>query len=241
MAPFATAEVAAAQESDKGAWTHPTATGGARVRYPARGWSQASRHTPPRCRHQPRLRQTDDMPDPGLTDGVVLLRQWQGSDADWYADAARDPVIQCYTTELPTLTADQVRAAIANLADQAQAVGFVVCDATTSQRQGNIALYHNAGIGQVSYWVAASARGRGVATRALRLLSDWAFVTLKLSEIRLWTHKDNVASRLVAERAGYRHAPEHDQQRAVKGQVWNTVGYIRPTPGQTTRHPPATP
>jgi ribosomal-protein-alanine N-acetyltransferase len=174
------------------------------------------------------------MPDPGLTDGVVVLRQWQAADADWYADSVRDPDIQHYTSEPPALTAGQVRAAIADLADQAEAVGFVVCDATTGQRLGNIALRHTAGTGEVSYWVGAPARGRGVAPRALRLLSDWAFAALELSEIQLWTHVDNAASRLVAERAGFRRAPDHDQQRTVKGQLWNTVGYIRPAPDPAT-------
>jgi len=64
-----------------------------------------------------------------------------------------------------------------------------------------------------------------VATGALRLLSEWAFAALGLSEIRLWTHADNLASRLVAERAGYRRAPDHDQRRTVKGRVWDTLGY----------------
>jgi [ribosomal protein S5]-alanine N-acetyltransferase len=100
---------------------------------------------------------------------VVLLRQWRAADADWYADTIRDPVIQRYTSEPPILTADQVGAAIADLADQADAVGFVICDATTGQRLGNIALRHDGKTGAVGYWVAASARGRGVATRALRL------------------------------------------------------------------------
>lgn len=170
-----------------------------------------------------------------------MLRQWRLTDADWYAQAAHDPEIQRYTTESPTLTAPEVRAAIVALADQTDTVGFVVCDAATGQRLGNIALRHDASIGEVSYWVAASARGRGVATRALRLFSDWAFAGLGLSEVRLWTHADNAASRLVAERAGYQRAPDHDQQRIVKGQVWDTVGYRRTAPDPGGRHPPATP
>jgi ribosomal-protein-alanine N-acetyltransferase len=134
------------------------------------------------------------MPDPGLTDGAVVLRQWRPTDADWYADAAHDPEVQRYTTESPTLTTAEVRAVIVALADQADTVGLVVCEATTGQRLGNIALRHDATVGEVSYWVAASARGRGVATRALRLLSAWAFATLGLSEIRLWPHADNLTS-----------------------------------------------
>lgn len=168
-----------------------------------------------------------------------MLRQWRPTDADWYAHAAHDPQIQRYTTEPPTLTAAEVRAAIVALADLTDTVGLVICDATTGQRLGNIALRLDAGVGEVSYWVSASARGRGVATRALRLLSEWAFAALGLSEIRRWTHADNVASRLVAERAGYRRAPDHDQERTVNGRVWDTVGHLQGAADQPGQQPPA--
>jgi RimJ/RimL family protein N-acetyltransferase len=118
------------------------------------------------------------MADPGLTDGAVLLRQWRPTDADRYAATAHDAEIQRYTTESPTLTAAEVRAPIVALADQTDTVGLVICDATTGQRLGNIALRFDASVGEVSYWVAASAQGRGVATRALRLLSAWALLPL---------------------------------------------------------------
>jgi RimJ/RimL family protein N-acetyltransferase len=158
-----------------------------------------------------------------FTDGVVLLRGWRDGDAEWYAAAARDPVIQRYTAEPPGITAAQVRSAMA--AGWTDAAGFVICDAASGERFGNVGLRHREGVGHASYWLAASARGRGVATRALRLLSGWAFADLDLSEMRLWTHVDNAASRLVAERAGYRRVPQDDQRRTVKGRTWSTVGY----------------
>jgi RimJ/RimL family protein N-acetyltransferase len=172
-----------------------------------------------------RLGQTARMAEPGMTDGVVALRAWDEADAGWYAEASRDAEIQRFTTESPTLTADEVRAAIRALPGQVDAVGFVACDAATGERLGNVALRHEGSIGEVSYWVAAPARGRGVATRALRLVSAWALAELALSEIRLWTHAGNAASRRVAERAGYRRAPDQDRRRTVKGAVWDTVGY----------------
>jgi ribosomal-protein-alanine N-acetyltransferase len=118
---------------------------------------------------------------------------------------------------------------------------LVICDATTGQRLGNIALSFDATVGELCFWEAASGRRRGVATRALRLLSEWAFATLGLSEIRLWTHVDNVASRLVAERAGYRRAPDHDQERTVNGPVWDTAGYLRGAADQPGQQLPAVP
>lgn len=61
----------------------------------------------------------------------------------------------------------------------------------------------NARQGEIGYVVAPSARGRGVATRALRLLTDWGFSGLGLERIELWIDVDNPASERVAERAGY--------------------------------------
>ena len=64
------------------------------------------------------------------------------------------------------------------------------------------------GYGELGYWVAAEARGRGVATRAVRLLSDWAVRELGLERLEILVHQDNAPSRRVAEKAGYRDTGE---------------------------------
>jgi RimJ/RimL family protein N-acetyltransferase len=56
---------------------------------------------------------------------------------------------------------------------------------------------------ELGYMVAPSARGRGVATQALRLLTDWGFTERGLLRIELLISVENVASIRVAERAGY--------------------------------------
>ena len=56
---------------------------------------------------------------------------------------------------------------------------------------------------ELGYMVAAAGRGRGVATEALRLLTDWAFGQGML-RAELHISVDNVASKRVAERNGYR-------------------------------------
>ena len=58
--------------------------------------------------------------------------------------------------------------------------------------------------GRIGYWVAAPARGRGVCTRALRLLSGWALDELELQRVDLITNPDNLASQRVAEKVGFR-------------------------------------
>ena len=56
---------------------------------------------------------------------------------------------------------------------------------------------------ELGYMVAPPARGRGVATEALRQLTDWAF-GLGMLRAELHISVDNVASKRVAERNGYR-------------------------------------
>jgi RimJ/RimL family protein N-acetyltransferase len=58
--------------------------------------------------------------------------------------------------------------------------------------------------GHVGYWCASGARGRGITTTALRLLSRYAFDELGLERLELVTDPDNHASQRVAEKAGYR-------------------------------------
>jgi RimJ/RimL family protein N-acetyltransferase len=57
--------------------------------------------------------------------------------------------------------------------------------------------------GEIGYWCSAEARGRGVATRALRLLARYALDELGVGRLELMIDPDNVASRRVAEKAGF--------------------------------------
>ena len=60
------------------------------------------------------------------------------------------------------------------------------------------------GLGAVGYWLLPEARRQGFATRAVRLICDWAFRDLAVPGLRLLTEPDNLASQRVAERTGFR-------------------------------------
>ncbi|WP_051704022.1 GNAT family N-acetyltransferase [Glycomyces sp. NRRL B-16210] len=73
--------------------------------------------------------------------------------------------------------------------------------------QGTIGLYDVArvvGTGMIGYDLSAAVRGRGYATRAVRLVRSWAFREVGLD--RLWAGTDvhNAASQAVLRRAGFR-------------------------------------
>ena len=56
---------------------------------------------------------------------------------------------------------------------------------------------------ELGYVITPTARGRGVATRALELLTEWAFDEVDALRIELWISTSNEPSKRVAERAGY--------------------------------------
>ena len=153
----------------------------------------------------------------------MRLRAWTEADAAWYAEATRDPEVQRFTTDPPTITADQVAAAIAALPSNPSAASFCIEDG--GERCGNVAVDFTGGVGHVSYLVAAPARGRGLATEALTEFVAWILTHHAPAELRLWTHRDNTGSRKVAERAGFVRDPARDEDREVKGEIWPTVAY----------------
>jgi RimJ/RimL family protein N-acetyltransferase len=57
--------------------------------------------------------------------------------------------------------------------------------------------------GEIGYVTVREARGRGIAGRALRLVTDWALDGAGLERIELHIAPENVASIRVAERCGY--------------------------------------
>jgi [ribosomal protein S5]-alanine N-acetyltransferase len=156
----------------------------------------------------------------------IVLRDWRSDDAAWYAQAARESEIQRYTTEPPTLTAADVATAIAALAERDDAEGYLIADAQTGERLGNIAVQYDGAAAEVSYWVAAPGRGRGVASAALRAVC--ARARARCDVIRLWTHADNVGSQRVAFAAGFRRDPDRDGVRTVKDERWPTLAFARP-------------
>lgn len=166
-------------------------------------------------------------PDGPLTDGVVSLRTWAPADAAWYVEQARDPEILRFTNEPEDLTEQAVVDAIGTMLRTREAYGAVVCDAVTGERLGNAGLApvsDDPAAGALSYWVAPAGRGRGVATRAVRLLTEWAR-EIGLHRVELHAHIDNVGSQRVAERAGFARGRVVPDFRVVKGQSWTVVFY----------------
>jgi RimJ/RimL family protein N-acetyltransferase len=150
-------------------------------------------------------------PDRPLSDGVVVLRQWQDADAGAIAAACRDPEITRWLDQVPQPytradARDYVAATLRSWRD-GSAGSFAITDAETDELLGSVGVHlvdSEQAVGEVGYWVVPAVRARGVASRAVRLVARWALEASGLERLQLRADVQNVASRRVAEKAGFR-------------------------------------
>ena len=141
------------------------------------------------------------------TDGVVTLRRWRSTDGPEVGRACADPETARWLPVPVPYTAETgqqyVDAMVPGLWADGAAANVAVVDAISGALLGAIGLTLRDGIGEVGYWTAPWARGRGVATRAAVLHTDWALQVLGLPRVELLADVGNLGSQRVAERAGF--------------------------------------
>jgi RimJ/RimL family protein N-acetyltransferase len=146
---------------------------------------------------------------PALHDDAIALRRPEAGDAAAIAAAVQEPDIPRFTMVPSPYTIDDATAFIERsgaLWHSGDAAPFVIVEATTGMLLGSVGL-HDLGLesspAHVGYWVAVEARGRGVATRALRLVARWALEDLALPRLEVCVFVENERSQRVAARAGF--------------------------------------
>jgi RimJ/RimL family protein N-acetyltransferase len=77
---------------------------------------------------------------------------------------------------------------------------------------GAISLRPTGGTARIGYWLAAEARGRGIATRAVETIYGWATRSFTFEEYLIFIDAQNVRSQAVARRAGFVELPDPVQQ-----------------------------
>ena len=144
-----------------------------------------------------------------ISDETVTLRSFTLDDVNDVTAACQDPEIIRWTTIPSPYTENHARAFITmhdDLRREGLAYHFAIVAQTEVRLSGAISvegLKVVSGSATVGYWVAPWARRRGLASRALELLSTWAFPYFGLDRLTLTTLVGNVASERVAERCGY--------------------------------------
>jgi RimJ/RimL family protein N-acetyltransferase len=155
------------------------------------------------------VRNTGRVNVPTLRDGDLLLRPKLPGDADALTAACQDPEISRWTLVPSPYTradADHFIAISEQEAAAGTAVHLIAVDAEDGRLLGSFSvmeLDREPGYGEIGYWVAKEARGKGVASRAVVLLRDYAVTELGLEVIELIIHEGNTLSQRVAERTGF--------------------------------------
>ncbi|MFE0589729.1 GNAT family N-acetyltransferase [Micromonospora echinospora] len=152
----------------------------------------------------------------------VRLRPYRDTDVADLVAACNDPLVRRFLSGLPSpYTEADARRWITETAPAVAAGGgaaYAVTDPESDRLLGAVGVDRLVPMrrqGEIGYWVAPWARGRGVATAATRALAGHAFAN-GLERLELLTDGDNVASQRVALAAGFRHegvrraaAPRH--------------------------------
>jgi len=150
-------------------------------------------------------------PSPPLSDDVVALRPWIERDVPAIVDACRDQDIAWWLDQVPQPYGEADARTYVAMTRRGWKDGthaaFAVTDAETGEVVGSVGIHWldpENGVAEVGYWVRRESRGRGVATRATRLVARWALATCGMRRLQLRADSRNVASQRVAESAGFR-------------------------------------
>jgi RimJ/RimL family protein N-acetyltransferase len=157
----------------------------------------------------PTTRPLPDLPGGELTDGVVTLRRLAPADLDdAYAHRVDPDVVATSVPPVVPRRADVARRC--SRAESAWLLGeradLTIRDARDDRYAGDIGLFYQeprTGQALIGYGLLPAYRGRGLATRAVRLVSRWAF-DIGIPRLIAGTAPENVASQRVLTRAGFR-------------------------------------
>lgn len=150
-------------------------------------------------------------PDPPLTDDLVLLRPWRAEDVPAKLMAFADPSVERFSWSKATpYTEEDARSFFARQEEarrRGEELNFAFVEpADPEVVLGGGSLYaidREAARAAVGYWLTPSSRGRGIATRATRLMARWAFDELNLARLELTCSPDNERSQRLAQRCGF--------------------------------------
>lgn len=148
-------------------------------------------------------------PDPPLDDGVVRLEPLGPAHLAGLRALGDDPDVARFTYVRTPLTDEGAQAWLDRYIEgwrEGTLAGFAIAPFGGGELLGFVAIVRydaEAGEAEIGYIVAPTARGRGVAGQAVKLLSDWCLGPLGLERVELRIDVSNGASLRVAEKLSF--------------------------------------
>jgi RimJ/RimL family protein N-acetyltransferase len=172
-----------------------------------------------------------EFPVEGLVDGELRLRLLAEADLPALVEAVQDPEIPRWT-RIPAPYGEREAvewyAAQRDGRDRGAMLNLVIVDARDDRLLGSIGMVDvnwEESRCELGYWMAAAERGRGIMSRAIWLLSRWAFEQLEMERVSICADVDNVASRRAAERAGFTYEGVLRSWIEIKGERRDMASY----------------
>ena len=148
-----------------------------------------------------------------LTDGTIVLRLRHAEDVPLISAASHDPETVRRLEDEP-MTPEREATSVARTEEQwrtGTAAPFVIADAGDDRALGLVNLQFGDDA-TLAVSVFPEERGRGIATRALRLAATWGLRELGLRRVVAEAASDNAASIRAIEKAGFRREGLRDDQ-----------------------------
>ena len=157
------------------------------------------------CQRRETVRVLWTPPDPPLQASDFTLRRFRREDAASIVAACADREIPRFTFMKEGLNLSEAEQWVerSNAGWDAGHVRFAIAGVTNGLLgQIGFAANDHYRSAEAYYWLSAAARGRGIATRALSLVADWAFEG-GIERLFLLVHPENEPSHRVAQRCGF--------------------------------------
>lgn len=154
----------------------------------------------------------------------VYLREVRESDVNEnYYNWLNDPEInQFLETRYFPRSLDNIRGFVKNMDGNSNELFLAICDSATDKHIGNIKLgpinwTHRFAeisllVGDKTYW------GKGIATEAIRLVTELAFYRLNLHKVKAGCYAQNIGSRKAFEKVGFELEGVMKKQWIVNGE-----------------------
>ncbi|WP_298885737.1 GNAT family N-acetyltransferase [uncultured Serinicoccus sp.] len=165
---------------------------------------------------------------PTLRADPLVLRPWRTGDEDRIVEAVTDPLTRQYLPQLPDPYGQPEAAAFlqscAEACERGERRTWAVADAADDRVLGAVSLTEAAASGtpgEIGYWAHPDARGRGVATGAVRAVIRYALAPeaekgLGLRRVWVQAAGSNLASQRVAVAAGLREVGRDRQAEVLR-------------------------
>jgi len=165
---------------------------------------------------------------PSLSDGTVVLDRHSDDDLEAHLAGEDEEQARRFGWYPRRSTRASVRRAFDGWAADWSSNGpnrtFALRDADSCVLAGGVQVrLREKGVAHLSYWVFPQFRGRGFATRGLRLVSAWALTELGVERLELYIEPANEASRAVARAAGFVERGVRRQHERIGGTLRDMI------------------